>query len=134
MTNLDAAGLAQLARRMQLIDEDQLRECAEELDLKAATPQQLARHLERKGVLTPWQADRLLKGERDGFFLRGYRILYRIAAGSFKRLRQLTDHLAAEQIRRRIVNCNGQYAVVHARSQIVRNHLRPLLSFRQVYS
>ena len=39
--------------------------------------------MERKGLLTPWQSGKLLKQEKDGYFLGGYRILYKIASGSF---------------------------------------------------
>jgi serine/threonine protein kinase len=44
------------------------------------------RLLERRGYLTPWQGRKLLKGETEGFFLGGYRVLYKIASGSFGRV------------------------------------------------
>ncbi|MCI0347525.1 MAG: aminoglycoside phosphotransferase family protein, partial [Chloroflexi bacterium] len=39
-----------------------------------------------KGYLTPWQSQKLLKGDTDGFFLGGCRLLYKIASGSFGRV------------------------------------------------
>lgn len=86
MPQLDANGLAQLAIRMQLISEEQWRECWDELDPRQSTPEALLRILERKAYLTPWQGAKLLKGETDGYFLGGYRLLYRIAAGTFGRV------------------------------------------------
>src|SRR5947208_3925864 len=47
--------------------------------------------LERKGVLTPLHTQKLLKGDADGYFLGGYRILYRIASGSFGRVFRADD-------------------------------------------
>src|SRR5262249_28322450 len=49
------------------------------------------RLLERKAYLTPWQSGKLLKGDADGFFLGGYRILYKIASGSFGRVFRADD-------------------------------------------
>ena len=61
--------------------------------------------LERKGFVTPWQGSRLLKGETDGYFLGGYRLLYRIAAGSFGRVYRAdnpaTGEVAAVKVLRR---------------------------------
>jgi len=42
--------------------------------------------LERKGYLTPWQSSKLVKGDRDGFILGGYKLLYKIQSGSFGRV------------------------------------------------
>jgi serine/threonine protein kinase len=57
-----------------------------ELGSRTAPADALLRALERKGYLTPWQASKLIKGDTDGYFLGGYRLLYRIAAGSFGRV------------------------------------------------
>ena len=68
--------------------------------------QDLLRSLERKGHLTPWQTAKLLKGENDGYFLGGYRILYKIASGSFGRVFRAEDSntgrmVAVKVLRRR---------------------------------
>jgi serine/threonine protein kinase len=84
--NLDASGIGQLALRLGLITDEQLRECLFELDDKKAPAQDMVRLMERKRILTPWQGHKLLKGDTDGYFLGGYRILYRIASGSFGRV------------------------------------------------
>src|SRR3954447_14141087 len=84
--NLDASGIGQLALRLGLINEDQFRECLIELDDKNAPATDLLRLMERKRYLTPWQGGKLLKGDTDGYFLGGYRMLYKIASGSFGRV------------------------------------------------
>lgn len=86
MSTPDAAGIAQLAQRLGLVTEDQILDSMAELGSRTAPADLLLRALERKGFLTPWQASKLLKGDVDGYFLGGYRLLYRIAAGSFGRV------------------------------------------------
>src|SRR5262245_49959851 len=86
----DVNTVAYLIRRANLVDPDELAECLEELS-PGATGSDLVRILERKGKLTSWQSNRLLKGERDGYFVGGYRLLYRIAAGSFGRVFRADD-------------------------------------------
>ncbi|MDB5308554.1 MAG: serine/threonine protein kinase [Gemmataceae bacterium] len=84
--NLDASGIGQLALRLALVSEEQVRECVLELDDKKAPAEDMIRLLERKGYLTPWQANKLRKGDLDGYLLGGYRLLYKIASGSFGRV------------------------------------------------
>jgi serine/threonine protein kinase len=98
MPQLDANGIAQLAIRMNLISEEQWRECWEELDPLQSTPEALLRILERKAYLTPWQGAKLLKGETDGYFLGGFRLLYRIAAGTFGRVYRADNPRSGEVV------------------------------------
>jgi len=82
--NLDASGIGQLALRLGLVAAEAVRECLDELGDGTATD--MVRLMERKRHLTPWQGNKLLKGELDGYFLGGYRLLYKIASGSFGRV------------------------------------------------
>jgi CheY-like chemotaxis protein len=91
MENLDTPAVAQLALRCGLVTEEQLREAYVEVDPRAPDPEPLLRFLERKGYLTPWQSVKLLKGDMDSYFLGGYRILYKIASGSFGRVFRADD-------------------------------------------
>lgn len=84
--NLDASGIGQLALRLSLVSEEQVRECLIELDDKKAPALDMVRVLERKRYLSSWQGQKLLKGDLDGYFLGGYRLLYKIASGSFGRV------------------------------------------------
>jgi len=86
MSTPDAAGIAQLARRLDLVTDDQLHDAWAEVGTRIGPAEPLLRALERKGYLTPWQGSKLIKGDTDGYILGGYRVLYRIAAGSFGRV------------------------------------------------
>ncbi|HMF14862.1 MAG TPA: serine/threonine-protein kinase, partial [Gemmataceae bacterium] len=91
MENLDTPAVAQLLVRLGLVAEEQLIEAYEEVDPRGADPEPLLRFLERKGYLTPWQSQKVLKRDPDGYFLGGYRILYKIASGSFGRVFRADD-------------------------------------------
>jgi serine/threonine protein kinase len=106
MATPDATAIAQLALRLHLVTDEQLRDCWEELSPGAHDAHALLRVLERKGYLTSWQSSKLMKEERDGFFLGGYRILYKIASGSFGRVFRADDpstgnNVAIKVLRRR---------------------------------
>ena len=83
--------VAQLAVRCGLITEEHLQEAYVEVDPRGTNPQPLLSFLERKGYLTPWQSYKLLKLDPDGYYLGGYRILYKIASGSFGRVFRADD-------------------------------------------
>jgi CheY-like chemotaxis protein/tRNA A-37 threonylcarbamoyl transferase component Bud32 len=91
MENLDATTLGQRILNLRLVTEPQLLQAREEAGEGTTDVQHLLRALERKGYLTPWQRDRVLKGDTDGYFLGGYRILYKIASGSFGRVFRADD-------------------------------------------
>jgi serine/threonine protein kinase len=91
MATVDAATVAQQAMRLGLLTEDQVRQAWDELGDPSGDPEPLLRLLERKGHLTPWHSQKLLKGDPDGYFLGGYRILYKIASGSFGRVYRADD-------------------------------------------
>jgi CheY-like chemotaxis protein len=91
MENLDAAAFGKLILSLGLVSETQLLEAQVEAGDGNNDLQELLRALERKRYLTPWQTDKVLKGHTDGFFLHGYRILYKIASGSFGRVFRAED-------------------------------------------
>ncbi len=91
MENLDAAAFGKLLLNLGLVSEPQLLEAQVEAGEGNNDLQDLLRVLERKGFLTPWQRERVLKGHTDGYFLGGYRILYKIASGSFGRVHRAED-------------------------------------------
>ena len=84
MPTNDATTVAQRAVRLGLLTQEQVQEFSEEVGNGESFS--LLRALERKGYLTPFQSHKLLKGDQDGFFLGGYRMLYKIASGSFGRV------------------------------------------------
>ena len=82
----DASEVADLTIRMKLVDEHTARELLFELEDRQAPAIDFVRLMERKSLLTPFQSTKILKGETDGYFLGGYRLLYKIASGSFGRV------------------------------------------------
>jgi serine/threonine protein kinase len=86
----EAEDLGKLAVRLNLLEEGQLMECLDELGPNA-TKQDLIDALTRKQYLTTFQVSKLEKGDTDGFFLGGYRLLYKIASGSFGRVYRADD-------------------------------------------
>jgi serine/threonine protein kinase len=86
MANLDAVTVSQQAIRLGLVTPEQVQDMIQELGKPEGDPEPFLRALERKGLLTPWQSQKLVKGDTDGYFLGGYRILYKIASGSFGRV------------------------------------------------
>jgi serine/threonine protein kinase len=91
-TSLDAGAIANAAIRLGLLQPYQVQEAWDELGERGgADPEPFLRIMERKGYLTPWQSAKLLKGEPDGYFLGGYRILYKIASGTFGRVYRADD-------------------------------------------
>jgi serine/threonine protein kinase len=81
--------------RLGLVTEAQLKEALEEVreDTGKQTPDLifLTRAMERKGLLTNYQTAKVLKGDNEGYFLGGYRILYKISSGSFGRVFRADD-------------------------------------------
>jgi serine/threonine protein kinase len=91
METIDAATLGQQAVKLGLVTEAQLEAARDEAGPRNPDPGALLLALERKAHLTPWQSGKLLKGDLDGYFLGGYRILYKIASGSFGRVYRADD-------------------------------------------
>ncbi len=87
----DPEALGRLAVKVGLLTEGQLVEAKEEIGEANPDLMTTLRALERKGWLTPWQSGKLLKGDEDGYFLGGYRVLYKVASGSFGRVFRAED-------------------------------------------
>src|SRR6516165_10389939 len=90
MKTMDTTAYEQQILKLGLVTEHQLAEVHEEIgdnpDLS-----HLISILERKSYMTPWQRGKVLKGDFDGLFLGGYRLLYKIASGSFGRVFRADD-------------------------------------------
>ncbi len=82
--DIDAETLADNAVLIGLFSRTQLRHARADAD--DGTVESLARALMRKGLLTSWQRDKLLKGDTQGFFYGQYKVLFHIAEGTFARV------------------------------------------------
>jgi serine/threonine protein kinase len=105
MPDIDANALGQDLIRMGLITEAQLQTALEDFGGRPADGEKLLLFLERKGVITPWQTSKIVKGDREGFILGGYRLLYKIQSGSFGRVfrghEETTGRVVAVKVLRR---------------------------------
>ncbi len=95
MDTPDATTFGQLIVKLQLVTpaevEEAMDEAREETGGRQPDLQRFLRVLERKALLTPWQSGKVLKGDTDGFMLGGYKLLYKIASGSFGRVFRAVD-------------------------------------------
>jgi tRNA A-37 threonylcarbamoyl transferase component Bud32/CheY-like chemotaxis protein len=84
MAEVDAESFAEQAILIGLTTREQMREARE--DAEDGSLESLSRVLVRKGYLTSWQKDRLLKGDPTGFFFGGCKVMFHIAEGTFARV------------------------------------------------
>jgi serine/threonine protein kinase len=84
MTAIDTETLADRAVLIGLVTSSQMSEARDEAE--DGSVDALAKALVRKGWLTSWQRDKLLKGEVQGFFYGHFKVLFHIAEGTFARV------------------------------------------------
>ncbi|HBI43878.1 MAG TPA: serine/threonine protein kinase [Planctomycetales bacterium] len=115
----DPDALGRQAVKVGLLTPEQLAEAKDEMGGGASDMMTMLRTLERKGWLTPYQSGKLLKGDDDGFLLGGYRLLYKIASGSFGRVFRAEDpragRVVALKVLRRRWSENQQHIDLFAR-------------------
>ncbi|MBC7352005.1 MAG: protein kinase [Thermogutta sp.] len=86
MPELTAEILAERAHDVGLITDWELRQIWSELGRKSVSLDEFIQFLVRREYLTNYQVDKLLNGEREGFFYGPYKVLYLVGAGSFARV------------------------------------------------
>src|SRR5688572_18136411 len=86
MGEMSAEDLAQLAFNLSLISEQQLKQTLGQFGVKRPTFEEMKQHLLRRELLTNYQVERIMRGERSGFFYGKYMVLYLIGTGTFARV------------------------------------------------
>lgn len=86
MAELTAEQIAQRAFDQDLLDDRQLQEIWGEFGRRNVPVEDFVQLLLRRELLTNFQLDRLLKGERAGYFYGDYKVLYMVSGGSFARV------------------------------------------------
>ena len=86
MSDVTPEKLGQRIADSGLLDARQLETVWSELGSREITLEQFTSLLLRRELLTNYQLDRLLKGERGGFFYNDYRVLYLVGTGTFARV------------------------------------------------
>ena len=80
-----AEQVAQRAHDIGLLDERQLREVWATLGSRNVPLDDLLQLLVRREYMTNYQVERLVKGDRSGFFYGPYKVLYLVGTGTFAR-------------------------------------------------
>jgi serine/threonine protein kinase len=86
MSDVTAEKLGQRIIDSGLMDSNQLDSVWAELGSREVSLEQFTSLLTRREFLTNYQLDRLLKGERGGYFYGDYKVLYLVGAGTFARV------------------------------------------------
>jgi eukaryotic-like serine/threonine-protein kinase len=81
-----AEQVAQRAFNLGLLDERQLQEVWASFGSRNVQLQDFLQALVRREFLTNYQVERLVKGERSGFFFGNYKVLYLVGRGTFARV------------------------------------------------
>src|SRR5262245_51398674 len=86
MPSINPEQLNQRITDAGLLDARQFESLWAELGTREVTLDDLTSLLLRKELLTNYQLDRLLKGERGGYFYGDYKVLYLVGTGTFARV------------------------------------------------
>ena len=81
-----AEQIAQRTVNLGLLDERQLRDVWASFGKHNVPLQDFLQTLVRREFLTNYQVERLVKGERSGFFFGDYKVLYLVGSGTFSRV------------------------------------------------
>jgi len=86
MAEMSAEQIAQLAFDLNLLDDRQLQSIWGEFGRRNVPAEEFVQFLLRRELLTNFQLERMLRGERAGYFYGDYRVLYLVAGGTFARV------------------------------------------------
>ncbi len=114
-TPKNAEELLQLAVDAELLNDRQFQEVWAAVGSRMAPLEEVKAHLVRGELLTNFQIERLMKGERSGYYYGPYKVLYYIGAGTFARVfravhRQSGEIVALKVLRKRFCDNPKQAA------------------------
>jgi len=109
-----AEQVAQRAFDLGLLDELQLQRLWAELGSRNVSTNDLMQMLVRRELMTNYQLERLVKGERSGYFFGDYKVLYFMGAGTFARVyravhRETGQVVAVKVLRRKFSGNRTQF-------------------------
>ncbi|GIW96324.1 MAG: protein kinase [Pirellulaceae bacterium] len=105
MPTMTAERFAQRLFELGLADNRQINAIWADLGTRSVSVEEFIAAAVRKEVITNFQAERVLKGERSGFFYGKYKVLYLVGTGSFARVYRAvhteTGRIAAVKVLRK---------------------------------
>ncbi len=105
MAGMSAEAFAQLASDLELLDHRHLQEIWGEVGSRRVSCGEFQQILLRRAYLTNYQADKLLRGDKTGYFYGSYKVLYIVGTGTFARVyravHKFTDDVVAVKVLRR---------------------------------
>jgi len=96
MVELSAEQFAQRAFDLNLLDERQLQDVWGQIGTRQLSTEEFQQLLLRRELLTNYQTERLLRGDRNGFFYGNYKVLYLIGTGTFARVYRASHKTTGE--------------------------------------
>jgi len=114
MSGPTAEQVAQRAFNLGLLDDLQLQQVWAELGSRNVSRDDFLQLLVRREFMTNYQVERLVKGERSGFFFGDWKVLYLVGTGTFARVyraahRETGQVVAVKVLRRRYSDNPSQY-------------------------
>lgn len=98
MPEYTAEQFAQKAFEYNLLDARQLESIWGEFGTHNVSFDEFRSHLLRKELMTNYQIDRILSGERNGYYYGEYKVLYMIGAGSFARVYRAVNRVTGKVV------------------------------------
>ena len=86
MGDFTTESFVQRALSLNLLTQKDLQQIWGHLGTRDVDLDQLVKLLERRGLMTNYQVERLFKGETAGFFYGNYKVLYFVGKGTFARV------------------------------------------------
>lgn len=97
MPEWTAEELSQRIFDLRVLDARQLETVWAEFRTREVAYEDFKNRLLRRGLLTNFQLEKILRGERDGYFYGKYRVLYMIGTGTFARVYRAV-HMHSERV------------------------------------
>jgi serine/threonine-protein kinase len=114
MAGPTAEQLAERAFNLGLLTDAQRTQLLSELGIRDVGPEEFAQLVVRREFMTNYQTERLLRGEKSGFFFGDYKALYFVGSGSFARVyravhRETGQIVAVKVLRRKYSESPATY-------------------------
>lgn len=114
MAELTTESIAQRALTLEVLDNRQVEDLWASLGSRSVRPNDFLQLCVRREFLTNYQVERLLTGEREGFFFGDYKVQYYVGSGDTARVYRATHRrtqqvVAVKVLRKRFSRRESQY-------------------------